>query len=89
MTAATARLEGSVLRMAATVAAASESFVPAVTAYGVPARRIAVLRNWTRITPARLTRDEVRAVLGWPTDQFLAVHTGNIIPDSRRTHGTG
>lgn len=78
LTAATSRLEGGVLRTATTIAVASESFVPVVKAYGVPSQRIAVLRNWTRITPSQLSRDEARTRLGWSTAQFLAVHTGNI-----------
>lgn len=78
VTAATGRLEGIALRAATTVAVVSNSFVPAVKAYGVAAQRIALLRNWTHITRAPLTRDEARARLGWPTDQFLAVHTGNM-----------
>jgi colanic acid biosynthesis glycosyl transferase WcaI len=78
LTAATARLEGAILRTAATVIAVSDSFVPAVTAYGVPAQRITVLRNWAHITPTRLSRDEARAKLGWTADQFVAVYTGNM-----------
>ena len=78
LTGVTARLEGVALRAATTVAVVSDSFIPAVKAYGVESQRIALLRNWTRITRSPLTRDEARARLGWPTDRFLAVHTGNI-----------
>jgi colanic acid biosynthesis glycosyl transferase WcaI len=78
LTAVTARLEGPISRAAASVVAVSDSFVTAVTAYGVPAQRIAVLRNWAHITPTCRSRDESRARLGWPTDQFLAVYTGNM-----------
>jgi colanic acid biosynthesis glycosyl transferase WcaI len=78
VTAAGARLEGAALRAATTVAVVSDSFIPAVRAYGVAESRIALLRNWTHITPAKMTRDEARARLGWPIDEFLAVHTGNI-----------
>ena len=78
MTAATARLEGAALRAASTVAVVTESFIPAVEAYGVSAERIAVLRNWAHITPTSLSRNEARAKLGWPLDQFLAVYTGNM-----------
>jgi glycosyltransferase involved in cell wall biosynthesis len=78
LTAATARLEGMALRAATTVAVVSKSFVPAVEAYGVAPTRIVLLRNWTHITPAAMTRDEARASLGWRTDEFLAVHTGNM-----------
>jgi colanic acid biosynthesis glycosyl transferase WcaI len=78
LTGITARLEGSALRAATTVAVVSDSFIPAVEAYGVESQRIALLRNWTHITPTTLTRDEARAQLSWPTDQFIAVHTGNM-----------
>lgn len=78
LTAATGRLEGVALRAATTVAVVSDSFVPAVKAYGVAEQRIALLRNWPHITRAPLTRDEARARLGWPTDRFVAVHTGNM-----------
>lgn len=78
LTGVTARLEGVALRAATTVAVVSDSFIPAVKAYGVESQRIALLRNWTRITRSPLTRDQARARLGWPTDRFLAVHTGNI-----------
>jgi colanic acid biosynthesis glycosyl transferase WcaI len=78
LTSVTARLEGAALRAAATVAVVSDSFVPAVKAYGVAPQRIAILPNWTHITPTRLTRDEARARLGWPAHAFFAVYTGNM-----------
>jgi colanic acid biosynthesis glycosyl transferase WcaI len=78
VTGATARLEGTALRAATTVAVVSEGFIPAVAAYGVAAERITVLRNWAHITPTQMTRDEARSRLGWPVDQFLAVYTGNM-----------
>jgi colanic acid biosynthesis glycosyl transferase WcaI len=78
LTATTARLERVALRAATMVAVVSDSFVPAVEAYGVEPQRIALIRNWTHITPTALTRTEARARLGWPADQFLAVHTGNM-----------
>lgn len=78
LTAVTARLEGAALRSAAAVAVVSDSFIPAVKAYGVAPQRITVLPNWTHITPTRLTRDEARARLGWPPDPFFAVYTGNM-----------
>lgn len=78
LSSATARLEGMALRAATSVAVVSDSFVPAVKAYGVAAERIALIRNWTHITPAGVTRDDARAALGWPADQFIAVHSGNM-----------
>jgi colanic acid biosynthesis glycosyl transferase WcaI len=78
VTAVTARIEGAALRAASTVAVVSESFIPVVEEYGVATERIAVLRNWAHITPTTLTRDEARSRLGWPTDRFMAVYTGNM-----------
>lgn len=42
-------------------------------------QRIAVIRNWTHLEPLPvMDRQAARAVLGWPTDTLLAVHTGNM-----------
>ena len=52
--------------------------MPAVAAYGVPDERIALLANWTHVQPSTSTRDEARHQLGWPLEQFIVAHTGNI-----------
>jgi glycosyltransferase involved in cell wall biosynthesis len=75
---ATGRLEGYALRRADRVIVVSESFRPAVQAYGVDDQRITVLPNWTHITPTTVSRDEAQAALDWPTDRFLVAHTGNM-----------
>jgi len=74
----TARLEGYALRRADQVVVVSEAFRPAVRAYGVPDERIALLPNWTHITPSPVGRDEARAALGWRADRFVVAHTGNM-----------
>jgi len=75
---ATARLEGFALRRADRVVVVSESFRPAVRAYGVPDEKIAVLPNWTHITPTEVDRDDARRSLGWARDRFVVAHTGNM-----------
>jgi glycosyltransferase involved in cell wall biosynthesis len=46
---------------------------------GVKPERIAIIRNWTHLRPAPvMSQRDARAALGWPTDVFLAVHTGNM-----------
>jgi colanic acid biosynthesis glycosyl transferase WcaI len=74
----TARLEGYALRRADQVVVVSNAFRQTVHAYGVDDDRIAVLPNWTHITPSAVSRDDARASLGWPADRFLVAHTGNM-----------
>jgi colanic acid biosynthesis glycosyl transferase WcaI len=46
---------------------------------GVKPQRIAVIRNWTHLKPSPvMCQRDARAALGWPTEIFLAVHTGNM-----------
>jgi colanic acid biosynthesis glycosyl transferase WcaI len=73
-----ARLEGFALRRADTVALVSDAFRDAVRAYGVDSGRVALLPNWTHITPSTLTRDAARDALGWPAGEFVVMHTGNM-----------
>jgi len=41
--------------------------------------RITVIRNWTHLEPTSgISQQDARASLGWPTDVFLAVHTGTM-----------
>jgi len=41
--------------------------------------RITVIRNWTHLEPTSgISQRDARASLGWPTDVFLAVHTGTM-----------
>jgi glycosyltransferase involved in cell wall biosynthesis len=74
----TAKLEGNVLRRAGQVIVVSDSFRDAVRAYGVDDARIAVLPNWTHITPSEVSRDQARAALGWAPGRFVVAHTGNM-----------
>jgi colanic acid biosynthesis glycosyl transferase WcaI len=78
LTTLAARAEGAALRAASLVAVVSDSFQGAVEAYGVPAHRVAVLRNWTHISTVEIERTEARKRLNWPVETFLALHTGNM-----------
>jgi glycosyltransferase involved in cell wall biosynthesis len=75
---ATSKLEQYALRRATRVAVVSESFRPSVIAYGVPDANIALLPNWTHITPAPQEQQAARQALGWKSDAFIVAHTGNI-----------
>jgi glycosyltransferase involved in cell wall biosynthesis len=74
----TARLERYALRQASTVAVVSDAFRSTVRGYGVHDDRIALLPNWTHITPAVDDRATARRALGWPQRAFIVAHTGNI-----------
>jgi glycosyltransferase involved in cell wall biosynthesis len=78
LAALTARLEGMALRPASTVGIVSEGFRAGVEAYGVPPDRVIVVRNWVHIEPSPLTRDEARRQLGWSSEPFVVLHTGNM-----------
>lgn len=46
---------------------------------GVAPSRVAVVRNWTHLPPSQEINQKVaRDALGWPSEAFLAVHTGNM-----------
>ena len=45
---------------------------------GVASDRIVRLRNWTRRTEPNRSRDETRSRFGWPPDEFVCVHGGNM-----------
>jgi glycosyltransferase involved in cell wall biosynthesis len=77
-----ARTTGAIERYALTradlVAMVSETFRAQLHEFGVPDEKIRMLPNWTHISPARLSRVQARRALGWPTEPFTVVHTGNI-----------
>lgn len=74
----TDRLERSLLSRATAVAVIHESFVPRVRSMGVAAQRIHVVPNWTHIRAATGDRQRVRARLGWPDDEIVMLHAGNM-----------
>ncbi|WP_036291180.1 glycosyltransferase family 4 protein [Microbacterium sp. MRS-1] len=76
----TRRVERWVMRRADTVVVIHERFAKYVTeSLSVEGSRVAVIRNWTHLPAApSVSRDEARVALGWPRDQRLVVHTGNM-----------
>ena len=75
---ATAALERFALRQADLVVVVSDAFRSQLHEYGVPDERIRLMPNWSHIGRTEIDRDVARMVLGWPTDPFTIVHTGNI-----------
>ncbi|WP_167106218.1 glycosyltransferase family 4 protein [Mycobacterium sp. DL592] len=73
-------VEGCVLRAADRVVVIHPTFAAYVTAsLGVSGERVSVIRNWTHLQPApAISQSDARAALDWPTDVYLAVHTGNM-----------
>lgn len=46
---------------------------------GVEASKVIVVRNWTHLPASdEIDRNAAKASLGWPSERFLAVHTGNM-----------
>lgn len=76
--AATARVEGWAARGAARVAVVSPAFIAYLRAAGVPAKRIVVIPNWSRVRPPSADRGTTRVRLGWNPDEQIALHTGNM-----------
>ena len=66
------------LRDAAAIATISRPMGRTVEAYGVSNERIAYLPNYTHIEMPSISRYEARQRLGWPTERFIALHTGNM-----------
>jgi colanic acid biosynthesis glycosyl transferase WcaI len=75
-----ARLESSLLRRAAGVAVIHDRFRDnVVNTLGVDKALVSVIRNWVHIGTAS-SRDRVAArnALGWPKNELLVVHAGNM-----------
>jgi glycosyltransferase involved in cell wall biosynthesis len=66
------------LRSATLVGVIVESFADVLAAHGVERHRIRLLPNFARIESAGISKLEARVQLGWPADDYLVVHTGNI-----------
>jgi colanic acid biosynthesis glycosyl transferase WcaI len=75
---AASTLERFALSRASETVIVSESFRKPLHAYGIQPARIRLIRNWTHIRPATVSKQEARRALNWPEDDFLAVHTGNM-----------
>lgn len=75
---AIAAYEYSLLRKAELVGVITPQFGAVLQSHGVPTEQIMQIPNFTHITPSTATREEARARLGWPLDEYLVVHTGNM-----------
>ncbi|ROS22977.1 glycosyltransferase involved in cell wall biosynthesis [Cellulomonas sp. PhB150] len=66
------------LRRARLVGVIAPRFGELLVEAGVDADRVVDVPNFTHITASTATRDEARQVLGWSTDEVIALHTGNM-----------
>ncbi len=71
-------IEAASMRAASLVGVIGEGFRDAVVRRGVPESRTRLLPNWTHIEPSTLGREQARRLLGWPLEEFIVVHTGNM-----------
>lgn len=72
------QLEGRWLRRADRVAVISPAFVSHLHSIGVPADHITELRNFSHVRPTVLSQQQARREIGWPSDRYVVVHTGNM-----------
>ncbi len=72
------RAELALARRAEGVAIIAEGFRPYFEAGGATPERIIRLRNWTRRVDPQENREETRVRLGWPPDELVCLHGGNM-----------
>ena len=72
------RLESRTFQHADDVVVISPSIAEHVAESGVPIDKVHLVPNWTHITPATSSRSQMRQQLGWPEDDFIALHAGNM-----------
>ena len=72
------KAELALARRAEGVAIIAEGFRAYFEAGGVAPERIVRLRNWTRRIEPQETREETRARLGWPAEELVCLHGGNM-----------
>lgn len=70
--------EFGLLRRASLVGVIASGFSDTLVAHGVERERIVDLPNFSRVAPADVDQLEARTLLGWPSDRYTVVHTGNI-----------
>ncbi|MGW2652241.1 glycosyltransferase [Streptomyces sp. NPDC001478] len=73
-----ARAERHALTAATLVGVIHESFVPRITAYGVPRERVRLVPNWSHVRAPSADRDVTRARLGWREGTPVVLHSGNM-----------
>jgi glycosyltransferase involved in cell wall biosynthesis len=65
-------------RRAQAIGIIADGFRGYFTEAGIPDERITRLRTWTLGSDARRERTEARERLGWPADDFVVLHGGNM-----------
>jgi colanic acid biosynthesis glycosyl transferase WcaI len=70
--------ELAIARRAAGVAIIAEGFRAYFEAGGVAPEKVVRLRNWTRRLEPQEAREQTRARLGWPPDELVCLHGGNM-----------
>ncbi|MFB7897981.1 glycosyltransferase [Streptomyces xiamenensis] len=75
---AAAAVERRMLRGATLVGIIHETFRERVRALGVPDERIRLVPNWSHVSGPATPRAAVRARLGWPPEQTVLLHSGNM-----------
>jgi glycosyltransferase involved in cell wall biosynthesis len=70
--------EAYALKRGTLVGVIHESFVDKAAALGVDRARIRLVPNWSHVARPSRPRAETRARLGWPQDQTVVLHSGNM-----------
>src|SRR5262249_7234406 len=71
-------LERRLARKASLVGVVASGFADFFVEAGIPAGKIRLLPNWTRMGTSRDTVANVRQRLGWSKDEIVALHAGNM-----------
>ncbi len=73
-----ARSEYALLRRFDSVGVIAPRFGEILISKGIEPRAIRDVANFTHISPVQATTAEARSKLGWDTDAFIVLHTGNM-----------
>ena len=72
-------LERRLLSQAQGIVVIHEVFKSRLAKSGIPAQLIEVVPNWVHVSmPPTQDRGAIRSMLGWQSDEFVAVHAGNM-----------
>ena len=71
-------VEGSVLRAADSLVVVSPAMRDVVLGFGVDSAKVSQITNYSARNIEVKSKDLVRAELGWPSDEFIVIHTGNM-----------
>ncbi|MGK5529818.1 glycosyltransferase [Streptomyces sp. URMC 129] len=75
---AASAVERRMLRGATLVGIIHDTFRERVHALGVPEDRVRLVPNWSHVSGPVRPREKTRAGLGWPPDQTVLLHSGNM-----------